>query len=198
MHDWDLYDERGRRKYLTAEERRRFFESITPALPHKAGRIKRTFALMLYYTGCRISEGLGVTAKNIDFSRRGVVFKTAKQRAGKIKYRFVPLPDTFLEKLDDVHHIKDIVKRQPNERLWSFGRTTGWNAIRKVMTHAGIEGPQAVPRGLRHAFVIAHQQIKTPPHMIQQWAGWATTEMLEVYARAMGAEERELAGGIWE
>lgn len=66
------------------------------------------------------------------------------------------------------------------------------------MAHAGIEGAQAVPHGLRHGFVIAHQQIKTPPHIIQQWAGWQTTEMLEVYARAMGAEERALAEGIWE
>ena len=110
----------------------------------------------------------------------------------------MPLPDRFLEKLDDVHHIKDMVKKTPDEKLWSFGRTIGWSAIKSVMAHAGIEGAQAVPHGLRHGFVIAHQQIKTPPHMIQQWAGWRTTEMLEVYARAMGAEERELAGGIWE
>ena len=152
---------------------------------------------MQYYTRCRISEGLNITAKNIDYSRKGVVIKTSKQRAGKIKYRFIPLPDRFLEKLDDVHHIKDLVKKKPHQKLWMFGRTTGWSAIKKVMTQAGIEGAQAMPHGLRHGFVIAHQQIKTPPHMIKEWAGWATTEMLEVYARAMGAEERNLAKEIW-
>ena len=116
MQDWDLYDSEGNRKYLTAEERTAFFKSITPALPDSKGRTKRTFALLLYYTGCRISEGLGVTAKNIDYSRKGVVFKTAKQRSKKVKYRFVPLPDRFLEKLDDVHHIKDIVKKTPDKK----------------------------------------------------------------------------------
>ena len=109
MKEWSLYDERGNRKYMTADERAAFFKSISPALPHSSGRIKRTFALMLYYSGCRISEGLSVTAKSVDFSERGVVFKTGKKRNGKIKYRFVPLPDTFLEKLDDVHRIKDTV-----------------------------------------------------------------------------------------
>jgi len=33
--------------------------------------------------------------------------------------------------------------------------------------------------------------------MIQQWAGWTSTEMLAVYGKALGAEERDLAEGIW-
>lgn len=197
MYDWDLFDENGNRKYLTAEERKAFFKAISPALLHASGRIKRTFALMLYYSGCRITEGLNITTKNIDFIKKGVVIKTLKRRSKKAVYRFVPLPDTFLEKLDDVHHIKDTVKRHPNKRLWGFGRTTGWSAIKSVMAHASIEGAQATAHGLRHSFVIAHQQIKTPPQLIKQWCGWTSTDMLEVYGRALGAEERELAGGIW-
>jgi len=135
MQDWDLYDEQGNRKYLTAIERKAFFEGIAPALPHAAGRTKRTFALMLYYTGCRITEGLNITNKNIDYTRKGVVIRTLKGRSDKKRYRFVPLPDGFLEKLDDVHHIKDIVKKQPNGNLWSFGRTTAWRAIQNPTPH---------------------------------------------------------------
>lgn len=197
MQDWDLYDERGNRKYLTSEERATFFRSIAPALPHASGRIKRTFAMMLYYTGCRISEGLTVTAKSVDFSQRGVILKSAKKRKGKIKYRFIPLPDTFLEKLDDVHRIKDTVKRKPNEKLWGFCRTTGWGAIKKVMAHAEIEGIHAVPHGLRHAAIIALLQLKYPPHKIKEFAGWETTEMLEHYGRVIGAEERKMIEGFW-
>ena len=70
MNDWDLYDKLGQRKYLTTDERLEFFNAITPALSDANGRTKRTFALMLYYTGCRISEGLNITAKNIDYSRK--------------------------------------------------------------------------------------------------------------------------------
>ena len=63
MQNWDLYDEHGNHKYLTAVERKAFFDAIAPALPHTAGRSKRTFAMMLYYTGCRIIEGLNITHK---------------------------------------------------------------------------------------------------------------------------------------
>lgn len=192
MQDWDLFDEHGNRKYLTAVERKAFFESTAPALSHKAGRTKRTFAMMLYYTGCRITEGLNITYKNIDYSRQGVVLRTLKGRSDKKRYRFVPLPDGFLEKLDDVHHIKDMVKKHPNDNLWSFGRTTAWRAIKDIMSHADIEGAQATA----HGFVIAHQQIKTPPQLIKQRCGWTSTEMLEVYGRALGAEERDWQGGF--
>jgi integrase/recombinase XerD len=151
---------------------------------------------MLYYSGCRITEALEVTYSRIDYKRGGVVVKTLKRQ--KQTFRFIPLPYPFLEKLDDVHHVQDVAKKYPDKCIWSFTRKTGYNAIKSVMDNAGIEGAQATAHGLRHSFVIAHQAIKTPPHMIQQWLGWASTEMLGVYGRAMGAEERNLAAQLWE
>lgn len=198
MHNWDLYDDQGERKYLTADERDDFMNAIDEALTGERGRNKRTFALMLFYSGCRISEALEVTYRRIDYKRKGVMIRTLKRKGDKIKYRFIPLPDLFLTKLDDVHRIKDFQKNTPDERIWSFNRKTGWAAIKKIMAQAGIEGAQATAHGLRHSFVIAHQQIKTPPHMIQEWLGWASTEMLGVYGRAMGQEERNLAAKLWE
>ncbi|MEN0045675.1 MAG: site-specific integrase [Bacteroidota bacterium] len=192
IKDWDLYDAQGNRKYLTAEERQKFYDAIPDAL----GREKRTFALMLYYSGCRISEALEVTCSRIDYDREGVVFRTLKRK--KQVFRFVPLPSPFLEKLDDVHHVKDVAKKKSaDNKIWSFNRKTGWSAIKSVMEKAGIEGAQATAHGLRHSFVIAHQQNKTPPHMIQEWAGWSSTQMLGVYGRAFGEEERNLASQIW-
>lgn len=194
--EWDLYDAQGQRKYLTANERERFLKAIPAALNGRNGREKRTFTLMLFYSGCRISECLNVTCDRIDYERQGVVFETLKR--GKKIHRFVPLPSSFLEKLDDVHLIKDFAQKNPDRRIWSFNRITGWSAIKAVMKKAGIEGAQATAHGLRHSFVIAHQSIKTPPHMIQQWLGWSSTQMLGVYGRALGAEERDLASQLWE
>jgi len=195
IQDWDLYDAQGNRKYLTADERQRFFDAIPKALTDKNGRQKRTFAMMLYYSGCRISEALEVTCSRIEYERQGVVFRTLKRK--KQSFRFVPLPYSFLDKLDDVHHIKDFVEKEPDKKVWSFNRKTGWSAIKAVMDEAGINGAQATAHGLRHSFVIAHQQIKPPPHMIQEWAGWTSTQMLGVYGRAFGEEERNLASQIW-
>ena len=118
MHrDWDLYDADGNRKYLTADERKRFFDAIPEALTDRNGREKRTFALMLYYSGCRISEALEVTTGRIKYEREGVVFRTLKRK--KQSFRFVPLPSPFLDKLDDVHHIKDFVEKEPDKKVWS-------------------------------------------------------------------------------
>lgn len=191
-HEWDLYDDHGNRKYLTLEEREQFFTAIPKALD----RDRRTFALLLYYTGCRVSEGLAVTHGRIDYAKKGVVFQTLKRR--KKTFRFVPLPGPFLEKLDDVHRVKDFQKGSNRERLWTFGRTTAWRCISNVMAEAGIEGVQATPKGLRHSFVIHHQELATPEHMIQRWMGWASRDMIEVYGKAVGKEERTLAAKLWE
>lgn len=76
-------------------------------------------------------------------------------------------------KLDDVHHVQDIQKDKTNEnkKILDFGRTTGWTAITKVMSEAKIKGIHAVPKGLRRSFVIHHQGLGTPDHIIQRWMG---------------------------
>ena len=159
---WDLFDEFGNRKYLTPEERQAYFEAISKVLK----RERRTFALILYYTGCRISEALEVPYQRVDYAKKGVVFRSLKRR--KKVYRFVPLPDNFLEKLDDVHAVKEKQrdKASRNKPIWDFNRVTGWASIKKVMKKAEIEGIQATPKGLRHSFAIAHQEMGTPEHMI--------------------------------
>lgn len=198
--DYDLFDDLGNRKYLTTAERQVYFDHIDEALSKPEDRNKRTFALLLYYTGCRISEGLAVTYSNIDYSAGGVIFKTLKRR--KPVHRFVPLPSSFLTKLDDVHRVKDFQsdrsKGKAKEPIWPFGRTTGWRVISSVMETGGIKGVQATPKGLRHSFVIQHQELGTPEHMIQKWAGWASRDMMEVYGRAIGSEEQTLASKLWQ
>ncbi len=63
MQDWSLFDKQGQRKYVTLEERARFLEAVPKALK----REQRPFALMIYWSGCRISEALGVQVQHIDY-----------------------------------------------------------------------------------------------------------------------------------
>ena len=57
-----LFDHQGNRKYLNRAERMAF--------ARQSGRDKnlsdRAFCLMLFYTGCRISERLSLTEQRID------------------------------------------------------------------------------------------------------------------------------------
>ncbi len=87
--DFDLFDQEGNRKYLTQEERIRFYDSIDKALSKPQDREKKTFSLLLYYSGCRISEGLATSYKKIAYSAQGVVFDTL-QLPHKV-HRFVLL-----------------------------------------------------------------------------------------------------------
>jgi hypothetical protein len=56
-------------------------------------------------------------------------------------------------------------------RLWSWSRTIGWRRVKKAMTLAGVIGPQATAKGLRHSFGVAAFQAKVPPHLVQRWLG---------------------------
>ncbi|MDG1434753.1 MAG: hypothetical protein P8Q41_12115 [Saprospiraceae bacterium] len=65
------------------------------------------------------------------------------------------------------------------------------------MIYKGLCALKVVPKGLRHSFVIHHQGLGTPDHIIQRWMGWASRDMMEVYGRAVGEEERNLASKLW-
>ena len=60
------------------------------------------------------------------------------------------------------------------------------------MNKAKIKGIHAVSKGLWNSFVIQHQGLITPDHTIQRWLGWASRDMMKVYGRAVGEEERNL------
>ena len=70
-----LYDQYGRRKYLTIQERNAFLE---------AAKWMRadvyTFCALLAYSGARISEILALVPARFDFSEEAVVIECLKKR----------------------------------------------------------------------------------------------------------------------
>jgi len=188
-----LHDKDGRRKYLTPQERHTFAE----AAKQLNGR-KRTFCLMLYHTGCRISEALALTNKHIDFSAKSVVLKTLKQR--KTIHRSVPLHDDFLDELNLVHELKhrQKAKKYKNELIWGWKRKYGYMVIKEAMYLADLDGVHACPKGLRHAFAIACLEKQIQLNMVQKWLGHSSPTTTAIYANAMGEEERNIAKRLWE
>jgi integrase len=90
FHTMQLYDNQGKRLYLTADERRTFIAAAA-----KAERPVRTFCTILHDTGCRISEALALTPERIDLSGKAVVFESLKKRRQGV-YRAVPVPSGLL------------------------------------------------------------------------------------------------------
>lgn len=74
---------------------------------------------------------------------------------------------------------------------------TGYRHVRKVMERAGIEGPQATPKGLRHGFAVAALEAGVPMNLVQRWLGHTHWQTTAIYADFVGAEERGFAERLW-
>jgi integrase len=179
-----LFDETGKRKYLTGRERLAF---VRAAL--KEPDAVATFCLTLAFTGARISEVLALTTLRIDAGDDLIVFETLKRRKKNV-FRAVPVPNSLISLLT----VQGIGK---NGRLWPWGRTNGWKIVKSVMREAGIAECICMPKALRHAFAVEAGQRGISLNIVQRWLGHARIETTAIYASAIGDEERNLARRAW-
>ena len=188
----------GERKYLSGPERIRFYDSLDALDDPK----DRTFCKMLYWTGCRPSEALGMSALSIDLSEVMVIIRSLKKH-GKMKgrhFRCVPLRNEFIQELDAVHGLHEAQARSDHGAgtpLWRFSRTTGWRRCNKVMSAAGISGVKASARGLRHTLGVHAAVTMIPESRIQTWLGHESLETTGIYLTAIGPEDRAIARRMW-
>ena len=76
-------------------------------------------------------------------------------------------------------------------------RQAAHRQVAGLMHRAGITGPQACPRGLRHSFGVAAVQAGVPLTTIAAVLGHADVSTTAIYATAVGAEARELVARLW-
>jgi integrase len=183
-----LFDRKGNRKYLNGPERKAYLQVVKDE-PDAACR---AFYLTMFYTGCRISEGLNVTAERVDLTGRAIVFETLKRRR-RGHFRSVPIPDSLTALLRQV--LTDI---EHPARVWAFSRTTAYRGVKDRMTLAGIAGGMACPKGLRHGFAIACIGQDIPLTTVKKWMGHARLETTAIYLDVAGEEEREFAKRLWK
>ncbi len=189
-----LHTAEGARKYLTAGERYAFLKTA-----EQAGRETRTLCMTLAYAGCRLSEALALTADRVDLAAGTLVFESLKKRRSGV-FRPVPVPPALLEALDLAHGLRDLQGKRGRGRgvlLWPWSRMTGWRAVHGVMQAAGLDGPHASPKGLRHGFGVAAVSAGIPLNLVQKWLGHAQFSTTAIYADAVGTEEKDIASRIW-
>lgn len=185
-----LIDAKGR-KYLTHEERDRFLA----AAAREAKPDRQTFALTLAHSGARLSEVLALRPADIDLDASSIRIRTLKRRAEH--WREVPLPNEVLRALELVHGLRAIRPKRAVEPLWPWSRATGHRRIAAVMERAGISGPQACPKGLRHSFGIAAVSAGVPLPTIASVLGHADISTTAIYTTAVGLEAREFLARMW-
>ena len=194
--EFQLFDNQGRRKYLTPEERKLFEETAK-----ELDRDSRMFCQTLLHTGGRISEVLELTPSRFDFTTKEVILRSLKKRSPKPKFRAIPIPDRLLNDLDLVYDLtKAQKKREHNKtRLWNWSRINGWKKVKKVMGLAGFEldAPYACPKGLRHAFGVHLALEGVPESQIQRLLGHSSPVITAIYTNVLGLEKRKLISKIW-
>ena len=182
--DWQVFDEEGRRKYVNRREVSRFLavaDTLVPTI--------RALCYVLCFSGCRVSEALNLTRDHLDPDRGTITFRTLKRR--KLCFRTVPVPIPLLKMLLALPRRKDA-------RLFPMHRATAWRNIKHVMTLAGISGPMASPKGLRHGFGMRCADKSIPPNLLQRWMGHANVNTTSIYQQAVGEEERRFARRLWK
>ena len=182
-----MFDRRGNRKYLNVAERRVFLR----AAGKEPDALRRAFCLTLFYTGCRISEALNLTAERFDLAGKAIVFETLKRRR-RGYFRAVPIPDELVKLLRE--NLKGVAD---SARIWPFSRATAYRMVKDCMAQAGVKGGMASPKGLRHSFAVACLAQKIPLSTVQKWLGHARLETTAIYLEVSGDEERELAKRLW-
>ena len=185
-----LVDGRGR-KYLTAEERERFLA----AAAREPKPEQQIFALVLTHSGARLSEVLALRPRDIDLDAAAIRIRTLKRCAEHS--REVPLPAEILRALELVHGLRGIPPRRAGDPFWPWSRATGHRRIVAVMDRAGISGPQACPKGLRHAFGIAAVTAGVPLPTIAAVLGHVDIATSAIYTTAVGVEARTFLARMW-
>lgn len=183
---YSLYGLHGQRKYLTRQERAKFYQ-----LAQQKEEARKLFFLMLYYTGARISEVLSIGKQNIDKDECMVAIECLKKRKKGI-FRIVPLPKDFVEALLSYGLVIN------TDKFWNFSRSTASRYINKIMTEGEIQGLQASAKGLRHGFAISAIENNIPLNLIKSWMGHHSISTTAIYLNAVGQEERNFAQRMWE
>lgn len=182
--DQNLYCRHGYRKYLNAEERKRFL-----AAAEKQEPAVRLFCQLLFHSGCRLSEATQLQSRHV-LMFEGVILISSLKKREKVSVREIPMPPQMIEELCDYPSTREVP-------LWPWKRTWAWQQVKCVMREAGIEGPQATSRGLRHSFGVNAVLAGIPLTLIQRWLGHSNLNTTAIYTNVLGPEEREMAKRMW-
>ena len=185
------YASSGERKYLNREERSRVLAAMEALDPERS-----LFALVLAWTGARVSEVLALTPASFQLESAVVTIVTLKRRKPSI--REVPIPPALMRRLQHCFSLRRSQRTgDVTGRLWPFTRVTAWRLIKSIMQGARITGRRACPRGLRHGFGVGTLQSGVPLNLIQRWMGHARMHTTAIYAAVCGPEEISFARRFW-
>ena len=103
----------------------------------------------------------------------------------------------MLGAVEFLHALCSTPAKAADKPLWPWSRATAHRKIARTMADAGVEGPQARPKGLRHGFGIAAVAAGVPLPTIAGALGHANLPTTAIYTTAAGLEARGFLARMW-
>jgi integrase/recombinase XerD len=152
--------------------------------PEPAGLRDRALLELLYSTGARISEAVGLVLDDVDAGERTVLLN-GKAR----KQRLVPIGRPALAALDAY-----LVRARPelaargrhggavflNSRGGSLSRQSGWSVLKRAAARAHVDAAVS-PHTLRHSFATHMLDGGADVRVVQELLGHASITTTQVY-----------------
>lgn len=178
-------------KYLSIEEVDRLLNM--PDVSMARGLRDRAFIELLYATGLRVSELVGLTAANLNLDGG---FLTTMGKGGK--ERLVPIGDEAAQWL--TRYLRDarpsLLGRRPSARLFVNARRGGslsrlgvWKIVKAYGRAAGV-GERLSPHVLRHSFATHLLDRGADLRAIQMMLGHADLSTTQIYTHVLEARLR--------
>lgn len=184
-----LYDDHARRLYLNAAELEAFIIAA-----HQAPEPAKRLALILAYTGMRLSEARTLRFDAVQLERRVLSVRTLKQRT-KSRTREIPIPLPLLASMADWQGQPDLVICTGTGEAMT--RIAAYRNTKSVMRAAGLQGLRACPKGLRHSFGVKAVMSNVPLNIVQVWMGHTSMATTAIYTTAIGDEQIHFSDRMW-
>lgn len=131
----------------------------------------RLFAQLLYGTGMRISEGLQLRVKDLDFDHGTIIVREGKGS----KDRALMLPESLAPSLRE---------QLSRARAWWLKDQTFQRAFKRAVEQAGITKP-ATPHTLRHSFATALLRSGYDIRTVQDLLGHSDVSTTMIYTHVL-------------
>jgi integrase len=165
--------------YLNIDHYRAAMEQLHKLI-WQVPRRRRVLTYTLGATGRRIGEVLLLTAQDIDFERRVIMWRILKKRRADY---YVTLP--ISQRLEEVLR-RCIVFNGVADALFPISRRQAEYDIKKALEETGLRGWR--PHDLRHAFILEALLNTRSIKLVRRWAQHSSYKMLLEYARIVGME----------
>ena len=176
---------------LTAQEVELLLEQ--PECTDRKGYRDRAMLELLYATGIRVSELIGLDVTDVNLSA-GII-----NCRGRDKIRSIPLYSTAIKALRDyVDFIRPDMIAAPSERALfvnisgeRMSRQGFWKIVKSYQQKAGIE-KDITPHTLRHSFATHLLENGADLHSIQEMLGHADISSTQIYSQLVKKQLKDV------